>query len=139
MRDIYTNLRNLSDGDLTVTETTTGMYIDQAGVATGVPISINVPAQNASADTLTITFEESESLAGTYRRIASANPVITGTTVAAAPKEINIRLSNVFDYVRAVLTVAGATPNFGAVTIGADLGSYQNVLQGGPATLARGY
>ncbi len=139
MRDIYTELRSLTDGDLEATETTTGMYIGQANVAGGVPISINVPEQDASADTLTITFEESESLAGTYRQIATAEPVITGTTVAAAPKQINLRLSNVLDYVRCVLTVTGSTPNFGAVTVGVDLGKYANVLTGGPATTAGGY
>lgn len=139
MRDIYTELRSISDGNLTATETTAGMYIGQASVATGVPVRITVPEQNATGDTLTVTFQESESLAGTYRTIATMQPVITGTTVAAAPKNISVRLSNVFDYVRCVLTVTGATPDFGDVTVGVDLGAYANVLQGGPATLAKGY
>lgn len=137
MRDIYTELRTLSDGDLTATETTAGMYIGQAPVSGGVPISITVPAMDNDADTLTITFEESASLAGTYRAIATVQPVFDDTD--QVPAQQHIRLSNVLDYVRCVLTVTGATPNFGAVTVGVDLGSYANVLTGGPAATTGRY
>lgn len=138
MRDIFTEIRTQSAGALEATETTAGVYLG-AAPAVGTPIAIRVPEQDASGDTLTITFEESESVSGAYRAIATARPVVTGAGAAAAPKDINIRLANVLDYVRAVLTVTGSTPDFGLVTIGVDIGTYANVLQGGPATVARGY
>ncbi len=138
MRDIFTEFRSLTDGDLTATETTSGLYLG-AAAPKGTPVRIEVPAQDASGDTLVITFEESDTVGGTYRRIATAQPEVTGTTVGAAPKEIDIVINNVLDFVRMVFTVTGSSPNFGPVTAGVDLGGYQNVLSGGPATVAGGF
>lgn len=131
MRDIFTNLRSASDGDLEATETTPGGYFGAAPVAGGIPFVIGVPEMDDDADTLTITFQESESLNGTYRLIDTVQPIFDDTDQVPATQ--HIRVNNVLDYVRCVLTVTGATPNFGEVTVGVDLGSYPNVLTGGPA------
>lgn len=137
MRDIYTNLREQSDGDLTATETTAGAYVGAANVAGGTPFVLAVPEMDNDADTLTVTFEESAELAGTYRAIATVQPVFDDTDQVPAVQ--HIRVHNVLDYVRAVFTVTGATPNFGEVTLGVDLGTYPNVLTGGPATTTGRY
>lgn len=130
MRDIFTNFRTASDGDLTATETTAGVYLGAAPLV-GTPVAIGIPEMDDDADSLTITFEESAELAGTYRAIDTLQPVIDDTD--QVPATMHIRINNKLDYVRMVFTVAGATPNFGAVTAGVDLGSYPNVLTGGPA------
>ena len=130
MRDIFANFRTASDGDLTATETTAGVYLGAAPLV-GTPVAIGIPEMDNDADSLTITFEESAELAGTYRAIDTLQPIIDDTD--QVPATMHIRINNKLDYVRMVFTVAGATPNFGAVTAGVDLGSYPNVLTGGPA------
>lgn len=131
MRDIFTELRTQADGALTATETTAGAYLGAAPVAGGTPFVLAVPEMDNDADTLTVTFEESETLGGTYRLIDTMQPIFDDTDQVPATQ--HIRVNNVLDYVRAVFTVTGSTPDFGLVTLGVDLGSYPNVLTGGPA------
>ena len=138
MRDIFANFRTASDGDLTATETTAGVYLGAAPLV-GTPVAIGIPEMDDDADSLTITFEESAELAGTYRAIDTLQPIIDDAERSPVPTTRHIRINNKLDYVRMVFTVAGATPNFGAVTAGVDLGSYPNVLTGGPATTTGGY
>ncbi|MFA7296259.1 MAG: hypothetical protein WC211_03610 [Dehalococcoidia bacterium] len=133
MRDTYTNWRVIADGDLTATETAAGIEIGQAPIE-GFPVVVHIPEQDDAADTLDITWEESDALAGTYREFQKTRPRVTGSGTAAAPISLPDRLHNNLAFVRCVLTVAGATPNFGAVSVGMDAGAFRNALQAGPYT-----
>lgn len=134
MRDMYTEWRRPSDGAVTTTVTTEPIRLGQAP-GLGFPVKIIVPEQDADADTLTITVQESATENSGYRTFASV-PVVTGaagTDLSARASSLTIpfRINNTLPYVRWVLTVAGSSPDFGGVSIGVDVGSYANALQGG--------
>lgn len=133
MRDTFTNWRTQDAGALTQTETTAGVKVGQAPIA-GWPVVIHVPEQDADADTLTITWQESADNS-TWRTFASTQPVVTGApsaaTSAANGLSLEERLHNNQEYVRCVLTVDGSSPDFGLVTVGMDAGKYRNALQEG--------
>lgn len=130
MRDVMTNWRTVADGDLDATETLTAIELGQAPIG-GWPVSVQVPEQDDGADTLDVTWEESATQGGTYREFQKSRPQVTGAGDAAAPLELTDRIQNNLPWVRAVLTVAGSTPNFGAVTVGIDAGKHRNALQQG--------
>lgn len=133
MRDVLVEWRTQADGDLDATETTSGIEVGQAPIA-GWPVVVHVPEQDDAADTLDITWEESDAIAGTYREIQKTRPRVTGSTTAAAPISLEDRIHNNLPFLRCVLTVAGSTPNFGEVTVGMDAGKYRNALQAGAYT-----
>lgn len=130
MRDALNEWRNASAGDLEATETLAAIEIGQAPIG-GFPVVVHVPAQDASGDTLDITWEESATQGGTYREIQKTRPRVTGTGNAAAPISLQDVLVNNLPWVRCVLTVTGSTPNFGAVTVGIDAGARRNALTAG--------
>lgn len=137
MRDVLNQWRTSSDGNLTATETTAGIELGQAPIG-GFPVVVHVPDQFADADTLDITWEESATLAGTYREFQKTRPRITGASGAASAKVTSKSLQDVLvnnlPFVRLVLTVAGSAPNFGAVTAGIDVGARRNAIQAGNYT-----
>jgi len=128
MKDIYTNWRTSADGSLTATETTAAIEIGAAPTH-GHGVAVHVPAQNNAADTLDITFEESDTEGGTFRRFADVRPQVTGSGAAAAPIDLPLRIYPTRPWVRCVLTVAGTTPDFGSVAVGLDTGAHRNDLQ----------
>lgn len=133
MRDAFTNWRTADDGDLEATETLSGIRVGQAPLG-GWPVIIHVPAQDDAADTLDITWEEApdnDGVAGTYREIVKTRPQVTGSGDAAAPISLADRIHNNYPWLRPKLTVAGSTPNFGAVTVGMDAGTFRNALPAG--------
>lgn len=126
MKDANTNWRTAADGALTSTETTDGIFLGPAPVK-GHGAVVHVPEHDDDADTLDVTFEESDAEAGTYREFA-ALPQITG---ADSPGDYEVRLANRQPWVRAVLTVAGTTPDYGEVHAGLDDGAHPNDNQQG--------
>ncbi|MCR4339420.1 MAG: hypothetical protein NUW01_05980 [Gemmatimonadaceae bacterium] len=129
MKDSYSNWRTSEDGSLTATETTDAMEIGAAPTH-GFGVAIHVPAQDASGDSLTITFTESATQGGTYREFAAAHPVVTGSGDAAAPIDLNLRIYNTQPWVKCVLTVVDAgSADFGAVHVGLEPSAHRNDLQ----------
>ena len=129
MHDTYTDWRAIADGNLTATETSAAIELGPAPIA-GHDVAINVPARNADADTLVITFTQSATLGGSYATFLTL-ATITGTQVAAGVGggiKRAAQLQNTLPFVRIVLTVAGATPDFGDVSAGVDAGVRANVL-----------
>lgn len=102
--------------DLTATENCTGV---KAGARPyqEIKVRVYVPAIAAGADTLDIKFQQSDALGSGYADIPGAVvPQITGTGAAGTYEAVLPRWTKL--YIRAVCTVAGASPNFGKVTIG---------------------
>jgi hypothetical protein len=132
VKDLYTNWRELDDGNLTATETSAAVKVGNGGQI-GHTLQVTVPARNADADTLDITFTESATSGGSYA-LFKTMPQITGTAVAAAllaggSLTINTKLGNTLPWVKCVMTVGGSTPNFGRVHAGLDAGVAPNLLQ----------
>jgi len=107
----------LRDGstDLTSTENCTGKHVG-ASPYQGMKALVHVPEADDAADTLDIHFEDSPDDV-TYTDLeGGAMTQITGTTSAATYEFLLPKWTG--PYLRAVCTVAGTTPDFGAVTIG---------------------
>ena len=107
----------LRDGstDLTSTENCTGANVG-ASPYQGIKAIVYVPEADDAADTLDIHFEDSPDDV-TYTDIeGGAMTQITGTTSAAVYEFVLPPWTG--PYLRAVCTVAGTTPDFGAVEIG---------------------
>ena len=129
MKDAYTNWREIADGNLTATETSAAIEIGPAPIV-GHDVAITIPEANAAADTLIITFTESATFGGSYATFNTL-ATITGTLVAAGPGDAlrrTVKLNNTLPFVKCVLSVTGATPDFGDVTVGIDVGIRTNVL-----------
>jgi hypothetical protein len=100
-----------SDGSLTTTGTYSGVEVDESPVS-GLTFEVRVPAA-ASTTTLDIDIQQADTDAdGSYATIASF-PQIT-----AAASKISIGAYVWKDYVRASVSVAGTSPDFGAVSLG---------------------
>src|SRR5690606_14312707 len=133
--DVFTNWRTEADGALSTTYTSSYIRVGQAPIG-GWPVVVHIPDQDADADTLTITWEESANGSTGERRFHTTQPVVTGASGAATsprPDGLSLRdrLQNNLPYVRCVLTVTGGTPDFGAVTVGMDEGAFRNVVTRG--------
>ena len=128
MKDAYTNWRELADGNLTATETSAAIELGAAPMG-GHRVQLTVPERNANGDTLDLTFTQSATLGGSYATFHTYAQ-ITGTVVNAESGGITraITIQNTLPFVKAVLTVGGATPDFGDVTVGLDAGVRENVL-----------
>jgi predicted flavoprotein YhiN len=88
-------------------------------------VQVHVPSITGTSPTLDIVFQESATLGGTYRRIATVEQI---TTAGDYP----IRVYNKQPFVRAVLTLGGSSsPAFGSVHVGLDDGAHRNDLQSG--------
>jgi hypothetical protein len=124
MKDVYTNLRTDADGTFDATETTPGQQWRPAPTK-GYGVQVHVPSITGTSPTLDIVFQESATLGGTYRRIATVEQI---TTAGDYP----IRVYNKQPFVRAVLTLGGSSsPAFGSVHVGLDDGAHRNDLQSG--------
>lgn len=127
MKDATNIWRDVDDVDLEATEgSITGIDVGPAGKH-GHPAQVIVPAIDAEADTLIVTWQESATVGGQYRTFATM-PTITGASAAGT---YEIELQNRQRFVRPVLTVTGSTPNFGAVVVALDGAGVPNDLQTG--------
>lgn len=109
-------LRAASAGNLTVTATTAALTIDGTGW-NGISVRLHVPQATGTSPTLDAKLQTSPDNsawtdAGSYAQVTAAG-------------EYRIRLATSKKYVRAVLTVAGTSPNFGAVQLGFETGGEQ--------------
>jgi len=124
MKDAYTNWREIADGNLTATETSAAIELGPAPMG-GHPVAIHIPEQNAAGDTLDITFTQSATSGGSY---ATFHTIAQITGASAAPTRKAVLLNNTLPFVKCVLTVGGATPDWGDVSVGVDVGYRANVL-----------
>lgn len=111
-------LRASSAGNLTATETTAGKQIDGTP-AHGVEVRLHIPAFVA-ATTVDAKIQDSADNATWADRLTF--PQVNAATQVG---ELRARLVTAKKYVRAVLTVAGAGANFGAVQLGFDTAGEQ--------------
>jgi hypothetical protein len=102
-------LRAAAAGNLTVTETTAGKQIDGTPVH-GVEVRVHCPQATGTTPTLDTKIQESNDNSA-WNDLA----VIPQITAAG---EYRRRIATSKKYLRAVLTVAGTTPNFGAAQVG---------------------
>lgn len=103
-------LRPSSEGSLTTTGTCSGVQINETP-ADGMTAKISVPAA-AATTTLLVEIEAAGTDAdGSYIRVAASE------TISAAGAYC-VRFATQRPYVRAKFSVAGTTPDFGAVEVG---------------------
>ena len=128
MKDAYTNWREIADGNLTATETSAAIELGPAPMG-GHAVMVTIPERNANADTLDITFTQSATLGGSYATFHTRAQV-TGTAVNAVSGGLvqKFTIENTLPFVKCVMTVGGATPDFGDVTAGLDVGARANFL-----------
>ena len=108
--DALLMLRTTADGSLTATGTCAGVDISQTP-ADGATARVVVPA---AVDTTTLVVEVQVADTDTD---ASYETVAQSETISATG-EYNIRFATARKYARCKLSVAGTTPDFGAVQIG---------------------
>ncbi len=125
MKDALTNWREIADGNLTATETSAAIEIGPAPIG-GHKVAIHLPvAPNAAGDGLAITFTQCATFGGSYTLF---HPIATLTGATITPDDLGVLLNNTQAFVKCVMTVTGATPNWGAVSAGLDEGYRKNVL-----------
>ncbi len=103
--------------DLTLTATGTGKLIEGTAID-GHYIRVSVPQATGTSPTLDITIQESDTLGSGYQTVVTFAQI----TASGVARRV---YSSKRKYVRAVLTVAGTTPNFGKVQVGFDTGGEQ--------------
>lgn len=107
-------LRTSGAGSLTATETTTGVAINRTPMV-GLSCNVIVPKQSVG-DTVRVKLQHSTD-DSTYTDLVSFETV-TSTTAAITTSSIyRRRFATELKYVRAEATVAGTSPDFGAVVI----------------------
>lgn len=107
----------LRDGtsDLTATETGSFVTVDQPGP--GLQIVVLVPEHNADGDTLDVVIDYSTD-GSTAEGTKLTFPQITGASSSPSRYALGLpQTSKAITHMRAVLTVAGSTPDYGAVTV----------------------
>lgn len=109
MFDALGMLRAAAAGNLTATETTTGKQIDGTPVH-GVDVRIHCPQATGTTPTLNAKIQDSPDNSVWTDKLTFAQITLAG--------EYRGRLATPQKYVRAVLTVGGTTPNFGAAQVG---------------------
>ena len=103
--------------DLTTTATGTGKQIEGTAID-GQFIRVSVPSATGASPTLDITIQESDSVGTGYVTVVTFAQI----TASGVGRRV---YSSKRKYARAVLTVAGTTPNFGKVQVGFDTGGEQ--------------
>lgn len=113
-------LRAASAANLTATVTTAGLDLGSAGgwLHSQADLRISVPQATGTLPTLDAKIQESDDNS-TYYDLLTFAPTIT------AAGNYRRKIQTVRRYVRAVLTVGGTLPNFGAVVVGIDSGGEQ--------------
>ncbi len=108
--DTLLMLRKSADGSLTTTGTCSGVEINETPVD-GMTVKCVVPAA-ASTTTLLVEVQVADTDAdGSYATVAQSE-------VITAAGEYDIRFATQRRYVRGQYSVAGTTPDFGAVEVG---------------------
>lgn len=105
--------------NLTATQTGTGLLTEGVPFS-GISLRVYVPQATGTTPTLDIVVQESNVLGSGY------TPLVTFDQITAAGT-YRRRITSRKRYLRAVLTVGGTTPNFGAVKVGFETGSEQGL------------
>lgn len=131
-------LRTSGAGSLTQTETATGVAINRTPKG-GLACVINVPKQSVG-DTITAKLQHSTD-DSTYTDLVNFEVVASTTAAITDSSKYVRRFATELKYVRSVLTVAGTSPDFGAVTVViGDADQWNNVKVGaasGPGNTIR--
>ncbi len=123
-------VRSAGDGNLTATETLSSVDVG-ALPRGGLSVEVAVPSVSGSSPTLDVTVEHSGDdstflTRTTHPQITDATGRLgTGVDVYVIPIDTYLR------FIRVVLTVAGASANFGAVLVNIGKQQARNVLQVG--------
>lgn len=99
---------------LTETETSSALAINGTP-AGGLAIEINIPSQSVG-DTMQVTLQHSTD-DSTYTTLLAIETVASTASAISVPKKIVRRFHTRAKYVRTVTTVAGTSPDFGAVNM----------------------
>lgn len=119
MRDNNLFLRTSGAGSLTATETATAVTINGTPKG-GLGISVIIPKQSVG-DTVQVSLQHSTDNS-TFTNLLTMETIASSTVAITTTLEIKRRFHTKAKYVRTVTTVAGTSPDYGAVVIvlGAD-------------------
>ena len=107
-------LRTTGAGSLTATETSAGVAIKGTPLK-GLAAVVNIPKKSVG-DTVLAKVQHSTNDA-TYTDLVSFETVASVTVASTTPIQLVRRFATELKYVRVELTVAGTTPDFGAVSV----------------------
>lgn len=125
MLDANLILRSSTLGSLTATETTAGIAI-KATPQSGLAARVIVPKKSVG-DTVRVKIQHSTD-DSTYSDLVSFDTVASVTQADTSSAEYDRRFATMYKYVRAELTVAGTSPDFGAVTVAIGDGDAWNTI-----------
>lgn len=120
--------RTAGAGSMTSTETSSALTINGTP-AIGLALVIDIPKRDVG-DTVQFTLEHSTNNS-TWATLLTTELVASITATSTVPKKIVRRFHTRNKYVRLVGTVAGTSPDFGAVVARLDDGSQWNILSVG--------
>ncbi len=118
-------MRTSGLGSLTATETTLGIAI-KATPQSGLAARVFVPKKSIG-DTMRVKIQHSTD-DSTYSDLVSFDTVASVTAASTTSAEYDRRFATEYKYVRAEITVAGTSPDFGAVTIAIGDGDAWNTI-----------
>ena len=107
-------LRTTGAGSLTATETSAGVAIKGTPLK-GLSAVVNIPKKSVG-DTVRAKVQHSTDNV-TYTDLVSFETVASVTAADTTPIQLVRRFATELKYVRAELTVAGTSPDFGAVSV----------------------
>lgn len=123
--DSNLQFRSTTDS-LTATETSSAVSIPGGTPIEGLALVIDVPKKSAG-DTMQVTLQHSTD-DSTYTNLVVTETVASVATASTVPFRIIRRFHTRNKYLKTVTTVAGTSPDFGAVQIRIDNASVQNDL-----------
>lgn len=127
--------RTSGAGSMTSTETSSAITINETPID-GLCLCVSVPKKSIG-DTLQVTLRESTD-DSTYTDLAFLDTVASVTAASTSPFVLRKRFSSRAKYLKTVTTVAGTSPDFGAVAIYIGNDDYKNVFTTTPATTVNG-
>lgn len=119
MKDNNLRLRTAGVGSLTATETSSTFTINETPI-NGLSICVHVPKRSAG-DTMQVTLRHSTDNS-TFTDLLVLDTVASIASASTVPVSQHGRFVTRAKYIRSDTTVAGTSPDFGAVVI--DIGDY---------------
>lgn len=123
-------LRTSGAGSLTATETATAVTINGTPFA-GMALRVIIPKQSIG-DTMQVTLQHSSDNS-TFTNLLTMETLVSSTAAITTSVELKRRFYTKLKYVRTVTTVAGTSPDYGAVVIAiADQDEWNTIQVGNP-------
>lgn len=107
-------LRTTGAGSLTATETSAGVAIKGTPLK-GLAAVVNIPKKSVGDTVLAKVQHSTDNV--TYTDLVSFETVASVTAASTTPIQLVRRFATELKYVRVELTVAGTSPDFGAVSV----------------------